>query len=124
MLFLQTVPGYDMAGVVVKVGTDVTKFKVGDRVYGDVSEHALNGPKQYGSIAQYCTVEEKLIAAIPENLSFAEAASLPLAVETAYQGFERTELKEGETVLVLGGAGGVGSLAVQVCYSRLFSYFS
>lgn len=111
---LPTVPGYDVAGVVVHAGREVKKFKVGDRVYGDVSEHALKSPKQFGSLAQFCAVEEKLIAAIPERLNFEEAASLPLAVETAYQGFERTGLKEGETVLILGGAGGVGSLAVQL----------
>ncbi|CAM6095181.1 unnamed protein product [Calypogeia fissa] len=110
---LPTVPGYDMAGVVVDVGSEVTKFKVGDRVYGDVSEHALS-PRQYGSLAQYTAVEEKLIAFIPQRLNFVEAASLPLAVETAYQSFEHVSLKEGETVLVLGGAGGVGSLAVQL----------
>lgn len=120
---MQTVPGYDMAGVVVQVGSEVTKFKVGDRVYGDVSENALNGPKQYGSLAQYCAVEEKLIAVIPQRLSFAEAASLPLALETAYQGFEHATLKEGQTVLVLGGAGGVGSLAVQVFASLFLPYW-
>ncbi|CAM6088706.1 unnamed protein product [Calypogeia fissa] len=110
---LPTVPGYDMAGVVVDVGSEVTKFKVGDRVYGDVSEHALS-PRQYGSLAQYTAVEEKLIAFIPRRLNFVEAASLPLAVETAFESFEHVSLKEGETVLVLGGAGGVGSLAVQL----------
>lgn len=114
---MQTVPGYDAAGIVVKVGSEVTKFKIGDRVYGNVSEHALQSPKQYGSLGQYTAVEERLIAVIPQSLSFAEAASLPLAVETAYEGFVHARLKEGQTVCVLGGAGGVGSLAVQVCAS-------
>ncbi|KAI5069658.1 hypothetical protein GOP47_0015959 [Adiantum capillus-veneris] len=111
---LPTVPGYDVAGVIVKVGSGVTSFKEGDAVYADVSEHALNGPKQWGSIAQYTAVEEKLLGAKPKNLSFAEAASLPLAIETAFEGLERASFKEGQSILVLGGAGGVGSLAIQL----------
>ncbi|KAL3691027.1 hypothetical protein R1sor_004678 [Riccia sorocarpa] len=111
---LPTVPGYDCAGVVVKVGSAVTKFKVGDEVYGDTSEFCLDGPKQYGTLAQYAAAEEKLLAPKPKNLSFAEAASLPLAVETAYQGLKKAGIKEGDKVFVLGGSGGVGTLAVQL----------
>ena len=110
----QHVPGYDVAGVVVKVGSDVTKFKEGDEVYANVSEAALNQPRQVGSLAQYTAVEEKLVALKPTNLSFAEAASLPLAIETAQEAFDRANLKEGQTVFINGGAGGVGSLAIQV----------
>ncbi|MCO5600115.1 hypothetical protein L7F22_054223 [Adiantum nelumboides] len=111
---LPTVPGYDVAGVIVKVGSNVTAFKEGDAVYANVSEQALNGPKQWGSIAQYTAVEEKLLGAKPKNLSFAEAASLPLAIETALEGLERAGFKEGQSILVLGGAGGVGSLVIQL----------
>lgn len=111
---LPTVPGYDVAGVVVQVGGGVKKLKVGDKVYGDVNEQSVFNPKQYGPLAQYCAVEEKLVVPIPENLSFAEAASLPVAIMTAYLSLQRVEAKEGQTVLVLGGAGGVGSLAIQV----------
>ncbi|MCO5562316.1 hypothetical protein L7F22_015942 [Adiantum nelumboides] len=111
---LPTVPGYDVAGVIVKVGSNVTSFKEGDAVYANVSEQALNGPKQWGSIAQYTAVEEKLLGAKPENLSFAEAASLPLAIETALEGLERAGFKEGQSILVLAGAGGVGSLVIQL----------
>jgi 2-methylene-furan-3-one reductase len=110
----QHVPGYDAAGVVVKVGSDVTKFKEGDEVYANVSEAALNQPRRVGSLAQYTAVEEKLLALKPKNLSFAEAACLPLAIETAQEALDRADLKEGQTVLVTGGAGGVGSLAIQV----------
>ena len=110
----QTVPGYDVSGVIVKVGSEVTSFKEGDEVYANISEAALNGPKQWGSIAQYTVTEEKLLGIKPKNLSFAEAASLPLAIETALEGLERAGFKEGQTLLVLGGAGGVGSLAIQV----------
>ncbi|XP_027154824.1 2-methylene-furan-3-one reductase-like isoform X1 [Coffea eugenioides] len=108
-----TVAGYDVAGVVVKVGSKVKEFNVGDEVYGDIHEHALNNPKGSGSLSEYAAVEEKVVALKPKNLSFAEAASLPLAVETAYGGLERAGFSAGQSILVLGGAGGVGSLVVQ-----------
>lgn len=111
---LPTVPGYDMAGVVVRVGSAVTKFKVHDEVFGDISEAALNHPKQSGTLAQYTAVEEKLIALKPKNLSFIDAAALPLALLTAYEAFERVNLKQGESVMIIAGAGGVGSLAIQL----------
>ncbi|XP_027165713.1 2-methylene-furan-3-one reductase-like [Coffea eugenioides] len=108
-----TVAGYDVAGVVVRVGSKVKEFKVGDEVYGDVHEHALN-PKGCGTLAEYTAAEEKVLALKPKNLSFAEAASLPLAVETAYEGLERARLSACESVLVLGGAGGVGTFTIQL----------
>ena len=111
---LPTVPGYDVAGVVVSVGSQVRKFKVGDEVYGDINEDPLDNPKTVGSLAEYTAVEEKLLAHKPSNLSFVEAASLPLAIITAYQGLERVEFSAGQSVLVLGGAGGVGSLVIQL----------
>ena len=111
---LPTVPGYDVAGVVVKVGSQVKDFKVGDEVYGDVNEKALEGPKQFGSLAEYTAVEEKLLASKPKNLDFAQAASLPLAIETAYEGLERTGFSPGKSILVLNGSGGVGSLVIQL----------
>ncbi|CAB4264377.1 unnamed protein product [Prunus armeniaca] len=87
---LPTVPGYDVAGVVVKVGSKVKDFKEGDEVYGDINEKALEGPKQSGSLAEYTAVEERLLALKPKNLDFVQAAALPLAIETAYEGLERT----------------------------------
>ncbi|KAM0938111.1 putative oxidoreductase [Dioscorea sansibarensis] len=111
---LPTVPGYDVAGVVVKVGSQVKGLKEGDEVYGDVNEKALENPKQFGSLAEYTAVEEKLLAVKPKNLNFAEAASLPLAIETAYEGLERAGFSAGKSILVLGGAGGVGSLVIQL----------
>ncbi|KAF7809292.1 2-methylene-furan-3-one reductase-like [Senna tora] len=111
---LPTVPGYDVAGVVVKVGSEVKDFKVGDEVYGNVNEKALEGPKQFGSLAEYTAVEPKLLAPKPKNLSFAEAAGLPLAIETAYEGLERTGFSAGKSILVLNGSGGVGSLVIQL----------
>ncbi|XP_021292713.1 2-methylene-furan-3-one reductase [Herrania umbratica] len=111
---LPTVPGYDVAGVVVKVGSQVKELKEGDEVYGNINEKALEGPKQFGSLAEYTAVEEKLLALKPKNLDFAQAAGLPLAIETAYEGLERTGLSAGKSILVLNGAGGVGSLAIQL----------
>lgn len=100
--------------MVVKVGKQVKGLKVGDEVYGDVHEKALDGPKQSGSLAEYVAVEEKLLALKPKNLDFIEAASLPLAIETAYEGLEKAGFSEGKSILVLNGAGGVGSLVIQV----------
>ncbi|KAJ0985825.1 hypothetical protein J5N97_004181 [Dioscorea zingiberensis] len=111
---LPTVPGYDVAGVVVKVGSQVKSLKEGDEVYGDVNEKALENPKQFGSLAEYTAVEEKLLAVKPKNLNFAEAAALPLAIETANEGLEKAGFSAGKSILVLGGAGGVGSLVIQL----------
>lgn len=87
---------------------------MGDQVYGNINEKALDGPKQFGSLAEYTAVEEKLLAVKPKNINFAEAAGLPLAIQTAYEGLERTGFSSGKSILVLGGAGGVGSLVIQV----------
>ncbi|KAF8697317.1 hypothetical protein HU200_035908 [Digitaria exilis] len=111
---LPTVPGYDVAGVVVKVGSEVKSFREGDEVYGMISEKPLDGPKQLGSLAEYVAVEEKLLAPKPKGLDFAQAAGLPLAILTANGGLEKAGLFAGMSVLVLGGAGGVGSLAIQL----------
>ncbi|XP_010029188.2 2-methylene-furan-3-one reductase [Eucalyptus grandis] len=122
------VPGYDVAGVVVKVGDQVKKFKIGDEVYGavneksldqdevygDINDKSLDRPKQHGTMAEYNAVEDRLLALKPKNLSFVEAASLPAAIETAYEGLERTRFSSGKSILVLGGAGGVGSLVIQL----------
>eukprot|EP00262_Sarcandra_glabra_P021294 TRINITY_DN891_c0_g1_i1.p1 TRINITY_DN891_c0_g1~~TRINITY_DN891_c0_g1_i1.p1 ORF type:complete len:400 (+),score=62.16 TRINITY_DN891_c0_g1_i1:59-1201(+) len=111
---LPTVPGYDVAGVVVKVGSQVKSLKEGDEVYGDINEKALEYPKQFGSFAEYTAVEERLLAVKPKNIDFVQAAGLPLAIETAYEGLERAAFSAGKSILVLGGAGGVGSLVIQL----------
>ncbi|XVF60312.1 hypothetical protein PTKIN_Ptkin08bG0035100 [Pterospermum kingtungense] len=111
---LPMIPGYDVAGVVVKVGSQVKKFKVGDEVYGNVNETPLNHAKQIGTVAEYTAVEEKLLAFKPKNLSFAEAAGVPLATETANEGLERCQFSAGKSILVLGGAGGVGTMVIQL----------
>ncbi|CAO2188794.1 unnamed protein product [Urochloa humidicola] len=111
---LPTVPGYDMAGVVVKVGGQVKGLKEGDEVYGMISEKPLEGPKQSGSLAEYTAVEEKLLARKPRGIDFVQAAGLPVAILTASQGLEKAGLAAGKSILILGGAGGVGSLAIQL----------
>lgn len=92
---LPTVPGYDVAGTVAGVGSQVTKFKVGDEVYSNISEAALNQPKQWGSLAQYTATEEKLVALKPQGLSLLEAAAVPLAALTAQEAFDLAEFKQG-----------------------------
>ncbi|XP_041005898.1 2-methylene-furan-3-one reductase-like isoform X1 [Juglans microcarpa x Juglans regia] len=108
-----TIPGYDVAGVVVKVGSQVKNFKEGDEVFGDINEAALQ-PNRFGSLAEYTAVEERVLSLKPNNLSFVEAASLPLVIETAYEGLERTGFSAGKSILVLGGAGGVGTQVIQL----------
>ncbi|KAL7588879.1 hypothetical protein Lser_V15G41194 [Lactuca serriola] len=111
---LPVIPGLDVAGVVVKVGSKVKGLKEGDEVYGDVNEKALDKPTKLGTLAEYVAVDEKLLALKPKNLDFVEAAALPLAIETAYEGLERANFKEGQSILVLNGAGGVGSFIIQI----------
>ncbi|KAG0456175.1 hypothetical protein HPP92_023963 [Vanilla planifolia] len=88
---LPTIPGYDVAGIVVKVGSQVKNLKQGDEVYGDINEKALDKPKQFGSLAEYTAVEEKLLAIKPKTLDFPLAAGLPLAIETAYEGLRKLD---------------------------------
>ncbi|XP_061347716.1 2-methylene-furan-3-one reductase-like isoform X2 [Gastrolobium bilobum] len=109
------VPGCDMAGVVIGKGVDVTKFDIGDEVYGNIQDFN-NGekPKQLGTLAQFIVVEESLVSRKPKCLSFEEAASLPLALQTAIEGFTTAGFKKGQTIFVVGGAGGVGTLVVQL----------
>lgn len=98
------------------MGSQVKNLKEGDEVYGDINEKTLESPKQSGSLAEFTAVEEKLLALKPQKIDFAQAAGLPLAIETAYEGLEKAGFSAGKTILVLGGAGGVGSLVIQVTY--------
>jgi NADPH2:quinone reductase len=106
--------GYDAAGVVEAVGSGVTRFKPGDAVYyaGDITRP--------GSNAQYQLVDERIVAAKPATLDFANAAALPLTAITAWEllfqrmPFDADGLAEGTSLLIVGGAGGVGSIAIQL----------
>lgn len=108
---LPLVLGIDMAGVVDAVGPGVSAFKVGDEVYGMTG--GVGGIQ--GALAQYAAVDADLLALKPVNLSMREAAALPLAFTTSWSGIvDRAHLQAGQTVLVQGGAGGVGHVAVQL----------
>jgi NADPH:quinone reductase len=121
---LPLVLGIDMAGVVEAVGQGVAQFKVGDEVYGMTG--GVGGIQ--GSLAQFAAVDARLIALKPSNLSMKEAAALPLSFITSYRGIvDRAQLKAGQTVLVQGGAGGVGHVSVQLAQAsgaRVFATVS
>ena len=104
------VMGNDLAGVVAEGGT---RFRPGDRVYARLDKTRI------GAFAEYAVVREEDLARAPSGLSFAEAASLPLAGLTAWQAlFEAAGLKFGQRVLIHAGAGGVGTLAIQLAKSE------
>ncbi|RUL64538.1 quinone oxidoreductase [Dyella dinghuensis] len=108
---LPAILGIDLAGVVDAVGPNVTEFRVGDEVYGMTG--GVGGVQ--GSLAQYAAVDASLLALKPSHFSMREAASLPLIFITAWEGLiDRAQLRAGQTVLVQGGAGGVGSIAIQI----------
>lgn len=108
---LPAVLGLDMAGTVVGVGGDVTRFKIGDHVFGMVG--GVGGIA--GTLAEYVLADAALLAHKPENLSMREAAALPLIFITAWEGLvDRAAVRPENTVLVHGGAGGVGHMAVQI----------
>lgn len=105
--------GWDAAGTVVAVGSKASKFKVGDQVYyaGDITRS--------GSNAEYQLIDERIVGHKPKNLSLAESAALPLTSLTAYESlFDRIKINpekdKGKTILILAGAGGVGSIAIQI----------
>ncbi len=103
--------GIDMAGTVEAVGADVQGFQPGDDVFGMTG--GVGGVP--GSLADYAAVDARLLAKKPANLSMREAAALPLIVITAWEGLvDRARIQAGQSVLIHGGAGGVGHVAVQV----------
>jgi NADPH:quinone reductase-like Zn-dependent oxidoreductase len=105
------VPGWDVSGVVVQPGVSVSEFAVGDEVIGYVREDFLSR----GTFAEYVAAPVRTLARKPRNLSFEEAAGLPLVGLTAYQVLTKVlQVKRDETVLVHAAAGGVGSMAVQL----------
>ncbi|MCQ8191614.1 NADP-dependent oxidoreductase [Streptomyces rugosispiralis] len=105
------IPGWDVAGVVERPGPAVTEFQPGDEVIGYVREDFLSR----GTCAEYVAAPVRTLARKPRNLSFTQAAGIPLAGLTAYQSLVRAlRVGEGDTVLVHAGAGGVGSMAVQL----------
>jgi NADPH:quinone reductase len=109
-------PGNDGAGVVEQVGPEVSEFKPGDRVYtaGSVS----------GTYAEFALCKAKQLHPLPANVSFAQGAAMGTPYATAYRGlFQRADAKPGETVLVHGASGGVGTAAVQLALARSLHVF-
>src|SRR5947199_4127165 len=106
---LPFIPGYDIAGVVEKTGANITKFKAGDSVY------AYLNLKDGGGYAEYAVATEVEAAPKPKSISFVEAAAVPVVALTAWQALiDTAKLSAGQTILIHGGAGGVGSLAIQI----------
>ncbi|MBO9436327.1 zinc-dependent alcohol dehydrogenase family protein [Ruegeria sp. R13_0] len=107
---LPAVLGMDFAGTVVAIGDGVTGLAIGDEVYG-----CAGGLMDLlGALAEYINADARLIAHKPKTLSMREAAALPLVGITAYEGLTRAGVGEGQNVLVQGGAGGVGHIAIQI----------
>ncbi|WP_346731311.1 zinc-dependent alcohol dehydrogenase family protein [Bradyrhizobium sp. 1] len=108
---LPAILGIDLAGVIEQTGRDVTRFSPGDEVYGMTG--GVGGVQ--GSLAEFAAVDADLLALKPANLGMREAAALPLIVITAWEGLiDRASLKAGQKVLIHGGAGGVGHVAIQI----------
>lgn len=113
--------GHDLSGVIIKIGSKVTDFKVGDAIFG-TNGLSIDVIKDRdittGTYAEYTSVKVSKIARIPKNLDFYEAATIPLVALTAFQGLKKANLEEGMKVLVIGGSGGVGSMAVQIAKAK------
>jgi NADPH:quinone reductase-like Zn-dependent oxidoreductase len=104
---LPWIPGHEFSGVVEQIGSDVAGWAPGDAVFG------ANGTG--AAYAEYLAVKPAIIAGKPSNLSFEEAASVPVAAQTAWQGiFTHAHLEKGQTILIHGGAGAVGAYALQL----------
>lgn len=101
--------GHDFAGIVTKVGSKVSKFKVGDEVYARPADFKI------GTFAEYISVNEKDLALKPKNISMEEASSIPLVGLTSWQALiEIANLKRGQKVFIQAGSGGVGTFAIQL----------
>lgn len=114
-----SVLGYDVSGQVAEVGSGVRRFKAGDDVFfsGLITDN--------GGYAEYCVVNESIVSQKPANVSHIEASTIPLSGQTAWEAlFERAGVKAGESVLIHAGAGGVGSLAIQLAKWKGLTVFT
>ena len=108
---LPYIPGFDVAGIVEATGANAKKFKRGDAVYAYLDTT--------GTYAEFCTAKESETSLKPKNISFEQAAGVPLAATTAWRALIGTaKLKSGQTVLIHGGSGGVGHFAVQIAKAK------
>ncbi len=103
---------YDVSGIVVDKGDEVSDFEIGDLVYSRVPQ------EQMGTLAEFVTVASTAVSKKPGNISFEEAASIPLAGLTALQSLEYAGIKENDKILIHAGSGGVGSLAIQYAKAK------
>jgi len=103
---------YDVSGIVLETGDEVSNFEIGDLVYSRVPQ------EQMGTLAEYVSVNSAAVSKKPGNISFAEAASIPLAGLTALQSLENAGIKENDKVLIHAGSGGVGSFAIQYAKTK------
>lgn len=101
--------GHDVAGTVTKVGSKVSRFKIGDEVFARPADFRI------GTFAEYIAINENDAALKPQNISMEQAASIPLVALTVWQAFvEKTKLKKGQKVFIQAGSGGVGTIAIQL----------
>lgn len=101
--------GHDVSGTVVGVGSKVSRFKIGDEVFARPADFHT------GTFAEFIAVNENDLAVKPKNISFEEAASIPLVALTVWQAFvEKAKLKKGQKVFIQAGSGGVGTIAIQL----------
>lgn len=111
-LQLPSTSGYDVSGIVIEKGDNVSNFEIGDLVYSRVPQ------EQMGTLAEYIAVTSDAVSKKPGNISFEEAASLPLVGLTALQSLEYAGIKENDKVLIHAGSGGVGSFAIQYAKAK------
>ena len=109
---LPSTSAYDVSGIVVETGNEVSNFKNGDLVYSRVPQ------EQMGTLAEFVAVTSVAVSKKPGNISFEEAASLPLAGLTALQSLEYAGIKENDKILIHAGSGGVGSFAIQYAKAK------
>lgn len=103
------IPGMELAGTIEALGTNADSFKIGDAVYGDISEYG------FGSFAEYVCINEKALTLKPIKMSFEEAASIPHAAMLAVQGLlDIGRLQKGQKILINGAGGGMGTFALQI----------
>ena len=109
---LPSTSAYDVSGIVVETGNEVRNFEIGDLVYSRVPQ------EQMGTLAEFVAVTSVAVSKKPGNISFEEAASLPLAGLTALQSLEYAGIKENDKILIHAGSGGVGSFAIQYAKAK------
>jgi NADPH:quinone reductase-like Zn-dependent oxidoreductase len=106
--------GADVAGTIEAIGKGVKEFNIGDEVFGDLSSGSGKLERTFGSFAEYVTAPSHKVIHKPANLTFLDAAAIPLAAMTALQGLKRGGIRAGQSVLINGASGGVGTFAVQI----------